>query len=247
VTKLRTTLTITVAVIFFSLSLYLYLGNREKPLDEDVEVGARVYQNKALGYQLNYPPSWEIREKRDLSYFYSERTDVTEPQTSINLETYKQMYGVDLIGTSPLNYIDGTINYNIEKEIYPNLNNFTVRQWYDVAVLLQNYNAQKIRESDFIKIGNKILKEGAIVEDKDKIFDPWTPEGEVINIGSKDVLKVIRSGDSRYEGYQYYIVSFSDYIFVFHFGYGGLVVPREMWQRSNNHMKGIIWSLKPLN
>jgi hypothetical protein len=247
VTKLRTTLTITVAVIFFSLSLYLYLGNREKPLDEDVEVGARVYQNKTLGYQLNYPPSWEIREKRDLSYFYPERTDLTEPQTSINLETYKQIYGVDLVGTSPLNYIDGTINYNIEKEIYLNLNNLTVRQWYDIAVLLQNYNAQKIRESDFIKTTNKVLKEGAIVEDKDKIFDPWTAEGELINIGNKDVLRVTRPGDSRYEGYQYYILSFSDYIFVFYFGYGGLVVPREMWQRSNNHMKGIIWSLKLLD
>lgn len=245
-TKLRTTLTIVVAVISFSFSLYLYLGNKEKPLEEDVEVGARVYQNEALGYQLNYPSSWEIREKRDLSYFYPERTDITEPQTSINLETYKQIFGVDLVGTSPLNYIDGTIDYNIVKEVYSNLNNFTVRQWYDTAVLFQNYNAQKIKEAEFIKTGNKILEEGAILENKDQIFDPWTPEGKIINIGGKEVLKVTRPGDSRYEGYQYYIVSLSDHIFVFHFGYGGLVVPREMWQRSNNHMKGIIWSLKPL-
>lgn len=240
-TKLKTTLIIVVAILFFSLSLYLYLANKSEPLDEDVEVGGRVYRNENLGYQMNYPSSWEILEKRNLSSFYPNIRSEDRPQTTIDLETYNQIFGVDLVGTSPLTYIDGVINYNIEKTVYRNSNNFTVRQWYDVAILLEAYNSQKITETDFIKISNKVLKEGTILEEK--IYDPWTPEGEVIKIGKKDVLKTTRLGDNRYDGYQYYITVFGGYVFVFHFGYGGLVIPREMWQRSDNHVKGIIWSL----
>ncbi len=240
-TKLKTTLIIVVAILFFSLSLYLYLGNREEPLDEDVEIGARVYRNENLSYEMNYPATWEIREKRNLTSFYSNIRNEESPQTTINLDTYNQIFGIDLVGTSPLTYIDGVINYNIEKAVYLNSNNFTVRQWYDIAVLLEAYNSQKISETDFIKISSRVLREEEI--SKERIYDPWTPEGKIIKIGNKDVLKTNRLGDNRHDGYQYYIIAYGEYIFVFHFGYGGIVIPREMWQRSDNHLKGIIWSL----
>ncbi len=243
-TKAKIILIITVAVVFFSLSLYLYFGSKKEPLGEDVEVGSRVYRNENLGYEINYPASWEIREKRNLVSFYLDMISGDIPQTTINLETYNQVFGIDLVGTSPLTYIDGVINYNIEKTIYRNHNNFTARQWYDIAVLLEAYTVQRISEADFIKISSKILREGEIFKEKERIFDPWTPEGKVIKIGNKDVLETTRLGDNRYDGYQYYITALGDYIFVFHFGYGGLVIPREMWQRSHNHIRGIIWSLK---
>jgi len=242
VTKLKTTLIIIVAIVFFSLSLYLYLGSREEPLGEDVEIGGRVYRNESLGYEMNYPEFWEIREKKNLTSFYSNITSEDNPQTTVDLETYKQIFGIDLVGTSPLTYIDGVISYNIEKSVYRNNNNFTVRQWYDIVALLESYNAQKISETDFIKISSKVLKGEEIL--KEKVFDPWIPEGEVVKIGNKEVLKTTRFGDNRYDGYQYYITALGEYIFVFHFGYGGLVIPREMWQRNDNHVRGIIWSLK---
>jgi hypothetical protein len=241
VTKLKTTLIIVVAILFFSLSLYLYLANRSEPLDENVEIGGRVYRNENLAYEMNYPAPWEIIEKRNLTSFYSDIRSEDNPQTTINLESYKQIFGIDLVGTSPLTYIDGVINYNIEKNVYRNSNNFTVRQWYDVAVLLEAYNSQKITETDFIKISSKVLKGEGILNEK--IYDPWTPEGEIVKIGSKEVLKTTRLGDNRYDGYQYYVTVLGEYVFVFHFGYGGLVIPREMWERSDNHVRGIIWSL----
>jgi hypothetical protein len=241
VTKQKTILIIVIAILFFSLSLYLYLGNRTEPLDEDVEVGSRVYRNENLSYEMNYPASWEIREKRSLTSFYSNIRSEDNPQTTIDLKTYDQIFGVDLVGTSPLTYIDGVINYNIEKNVYQNSSNLTVRQWYDIAVLLEAYSTQKLTETDFIKISSKVLKGEEIL--KERIYDPWTPEGEIIKIGNKDVLKTTRLGDNRYDGYQYYITALGEYIFVFYFGYGGLVIPREMWQRSDNHVRGIIWSL----
>jgi hypothetical protein len=190
---------------------------------------------------MNYPLSWEIREKRNLTSFYSNTRNEEILQTTINLDTYNQIFGVDLVGTSPLTYIDGVINYNIEKDVYRNSNNFTVRQWYDIAVLLEAYNSQKISETDFIKISSKVLNEEDIL--KERIYDPWIPEGKIIKIGDKDVFETTRLGDNRYDGYQYYITVLGDYVFVFQFGYGGLVIPREMWQRSANHVRGIIWSL----
>jgi hypothetical protein len=245
VTKIKTTLIIVVAVLLFAGSLYLYVANREELLDEDVVVGERVYRNETLGYEMNYPITWEIEEKRAHQTFFPETTGERLPQTSIDLEAYRQIFGLDLIGTSPLTYIDGVISYNIEKAVYSNENNFSARQWYDIAVLLEAYNIQKISEADFIRMSNKAIEEGFVAE-KDKIFDPWMPEGEVLKVGRKEILRTTRFGDTRYAGYQYYITTFDDYVFVFYFGYGGPVIPREMWQRSDMHVKGIIWSLKKI-
>ncbi len=235
--KQKVILIVLFAVIFFIGSLYFYLQSREEVTsDYDWDGEGRDYINEDIGYKMKYPITWIMREREDLTSFYSFREE-RDLQTSIDLSTYDQFFSIDLVGRSPLTYIDGDINYDIKKGVYLNSNEFTVRQWYDVVVLLEAYTSRKISEGEFTKLSNEVLKEGSLVTKEAGIFDPWTPRGDVVNVGGKDVLMVTRPARTRYDGYQYYIVSLEDNIFVFYFGYGGLVLPREMWHRSDMHIR----------
>lgn len=225
-------------------SLFLYLRGDRNDYEDGVELTERAYRNEDFGYGMNYPSEWEIREKRSLSFFHPAMDKGDFIKTVINVDAYKEVFGLDLIGRSPLTYIDGTIDYNIEQSVYLNENDFSVRQWYDIAVLAEAYSAQKISGAELVVMYNEVVREGGIVNHKEKIFDPWISQGEVIRIQRKEVLKTTQMGDHRYAGYQYYITPVDDYIFVFRFGYGGAVVPREMWQRSDRHVREMIGSLK---
>jgi len=208
------------------------------------ELGGKTYTNEEIGYVMSYPIDWEVEERTDSELFHPKLDDGKDLQTEIDLDTFSYIFGTDLVGQSPLTYIEGTINYNIEKRVYLNQNEFTVRQWYDIVALMEAYVSRRISEAEFIRISNEVVDKGYITSEREKIFDPWIPKGEITEIGKKDVLKTTRIGDHRYNGYQYYLISVDDYIFVFSFGYGGAVIPREMWSRSDRHIREMIRTLK---
>ncbi len=246
-TRLKIVIIILITAALFFSSLFLYLINREEHEEEEVELVEKIYRNEKLGYTISYPEEWEVREVENLSFFHPALVNEDFSQKRMDFKTYKQIFGVDFIGTSPLVYIDGNITYNIEKRVYPNINEFTVRQWYDVAAIADARHAQKISSAHFIRKSNRVIesKEG-ISDDGEKIFDPWMTRGKKMMAGEKEVLKTVRDGDYRYDGYQYYTTSLGDYIFVFRFGYGGPVTPREMWERNNMYIKEMIDSLELL-
>jgi len=243
VTKLKTTLIIVVAGVFFLGSLFLYLRSGEDDYEEE-ELRGRIYRNEDFGYEMSYPTGWEVREKRDLSFFHPAIDNKDFLRMGVDLDNYIEISGISLVGSSPLTYIDGTIDYNIEQSAYFNKDALTVRQWYDIAVLMEAYHTQKIGEADFVRMRNTIIGEGEIKEERGRVFDPWISRGSSIKVGRKEVLKTTWAGGHRYDGFQYYITSIDDYIFVFYFGYGGTVTPREMWQRSDRHVKEMINSLR---
>ncbi len=212
-------------------------------MDEGVDLTGRVYTNEELGYSMNYPHNWEVEEMRTLRYFHPVIPENSDLQTTIDFSTYRPLFGVNLVGASPLTYIDGVISYNIEKHVYLNNNDFTARQWYEVAVLVENYGAKKISEADFIRISNRLIEREEYISEDERVFDPWMSQGELKKTGKKEFLSATRVGGSRYDGYQYYVVTAGDYVFVFNFGYGGPVIPREMWKRSDGHINDMIRSL----
>jgi len=230
--------------LFFGI-FYFYLreGDPEKEEDDDIYVG-EVYESEEFGYSIIYPREWELNEDVTLSFFHHALREDYYSQRKIDFNTYYQVSGVNFSGKSPLVYIDGEIGYNIEKRVYININLFTARQWYDVAATADARDDGKISSADFIRRTNQIIEEGDVQEDREKIFDPWMTQGHEIKVGDKNVLKVTKEGDHRYDGYQYYIFSYGRYIFVFRFGYGGPVLPREMWHRNDNHVKEIIASME---
>lgn len=236
-----------VIILLSFASLYLFLRER-RAAKEDVDFEGRTYRNEVYGYRMYFPLGWEIEEKeeRKFSFFHSALENEKFSENREFWNTYKQDFGINLVGVSPLTHIDGEINYNIEKHIYLNENNFTLRQWYNLAALAEAFSSAKISEGDFIRTRNSIMEEDVEADDIEEVFDPWMPRGEVIQVGNKDVLKTTFPRAHRYQGYQYYIFPFKDYFFVFHFGYGGPVIPRDMWQRSDRHIKDMIKSLQPL-
>ncbi len=233
------------AFLLFAGSIFLFLKNREDGAKNDKDIEGSVYRNEEYRYRMIYPLNWEVEEKRNLSYFYS-LSEEDLPKIEGSWDTYKQIFGVDFKGVSPLTYIDGQVDYNIEKIIYPNKNGFTAKQWYELAALVQAWSSEKISEADFIKISKRLIEKKEGIKDSDDVFDPWFSRGEEVEIEGKKVIKASHLGDFRYDGYQYYVLNFQDYIFVFSFGYGGPVVPREMWERSDNHVRNMISSLGAL-
>ena len=242
-TKLKTTLIIVVAGTLFLGSLFLYLRSGDDSYEEE-ELRGRIYRNEEVGYEMNYPAGWEVEERKDFSFFHSAIDNKDFLRMGVDLDNYMEISGISLVGSSPLTYIDGTIDYNIEQGVYFNKDELTVRQWYDIAVLMEAYHVQKIGEADFIRIRNTIIREGEVKEEREKVFDPWVSRGSLIKVGRKEVLKATWISGHRYDGFQYYITSVGDYIFVFHFGYGGVVTPREMWQRSDRHIREMLNSLR---
>ncbi len=242
--KKRIALILVTAFLFFSASVFLFFRDGDDVDESSPEPGGRTYTNEEIGYVMGYPIDWEVREIAGSELFHPKIDDGKDLQTEIDLDTYSYIFGTDLVGQSPLTYIDGTINYNIEKRVYLNQNGFTVRQWYEIVALIEAYVSRKISEAEFIRISNEVINEGYIVSEREKIFDPWIPRGEIMKVGEKDVLETTRIGDHRYDGYQYYLTSVDDYIFVFSFGYGGVVIPREMWTRSDRHIREMIKTLK---
>ncbi len=242
----KSTIIIIVAAIFFLASVFLFISNRRGVEDDDSDLLGRTYTNEILGYTMKYPSAWSVEDARNLPYFHSAIENNLDLQTEIDLSAYRAVSAVNLIGVSPLTYIDGVINYNIEKHTYRNTNNLLPRQWYEIAVLIEAYDAQKISEAEFIRTSNRIIERGGYIEEEENIFDPWMSRGEEKSIGSKDIVIATRVGGNRYDGYQYYITKVGDYIFVFNFGYGGPIIPREMWGRSDTHVKEMIRSLNIL-
>ncbi len=243
-TKIKKTLIIITAGLFFLGSVFLYLRSGSDDHEEDTELTERAYRNEDFGYGMNYPSGWDIREKRSLSYFHSALEENDLLATTIDLSTYEEVFGIDLVGSSPLTYIDGSVDYNIEQSVYLNKNDFSAKQWYNIAALAEAHSIRKISGAELIAMSNEVVQRGSISDQKEKVFDPWISRGDLIRIQGKEVLKTTQIGDHRYAGYQHYITPVDDYIFVFRFGYGGAITPREMWQRSDRHVREMIGSLK---
>jgi len=244
VQKTKVVLIVIFAVLLFVLSVFLYLQSRSSAVDPS-ELDGRVYRNERFSYAMNYPYEWEIEEREGGDYFHQTAFSRELPAMGFDWGTYRSEFGSELQGASPLTYIDGTVDYNIEKRIYPNINEFTLQQWYNLAVLAEALSSQKMSESRFVRLTRELI-ENRSLSDKEGVFDPWMSRGSVIKIGNRDVLKATRVGDHQYDGYQYYIFRYDEHIFVFHFGFGGPVIPREMWERSDRFVKEMILSLRDL-
>ncbi len=241
--RLKITIIFILAVTLFLGSVFVYLRRDGRYVDDGPEVEGEHYSNEEYGYSLIYPLGWDVREKETRAMFPLISRD-SLPQFDGDFETYRQVFRADLEGRSPLTYIEGKIDYSIEKHLYLNTNDFTIRQWYDIAALTDAYSQKKITEGEFIRMSNEVLNRGEVKTSREKIFDPWVSRGEIITVGGKEVLKATSYAKARYDGYQYYITALGDYFFVFRFGYGGAVIPREMWQRSDGHVKNMIRSLR---
>ena len=244
--KSKLTLIAVIALIFFLGSLLLFLTQRDSLFGGAPEVSGRSYRNENLGYVMTYPYEWEIREDDGEFYFHPLFANDNLPETEEEWDSYRSNMQITLEGRSPLTYIDGEVRYDIEKTIYLNNNDFEVRKWYDLAAIAEAFFAQKIGEAEFIRLRREIIDNGKLSESNHHVFDPWMSRGNILDVNGRDVLKVVRNGDYQHDGYQYYITQFEDYIFVFHFGYGGPVIPREMWQRSNLHVIDMITSLRSI-
>jgi len=236
-----------IIILFILASLYIVLRRDDDP-GEEMEIGDRVYHNEELGYAMNFPTGWNVEEieSRDLDLFHDALSEERILEDDFFRNNYSQAFGINLVGDSPLTHIDGTISYNIKKHVYLNREGFSLREWYDIAVLAEAFSSGRIRESVFIRTRRQILEEERDLPSEKYIYDPWMPRGKIVDIAGRDALKVTFPGDRRYEGYQYYITLVDDYIFVFHFGYGGPVVPREMWERTARHVEGMIYSIEVL-
>lgn len=240
-------------IILSSIIILLVLGSvylvlrRDRGVEEEVEFDERIYQNEELGYAMSFPEEWNIEaiDEGDFQFFHPALEEEKLAQEDF-LGMYRQIFGIVLVGASPLTYIDGTINYNIEKHVYSRKEEVTPRQWYDVVALSEAFSSGRISEGNFIRMKNEVLREGREISSEEYVFDPWIPRGEKIRIGNRDVLKVTMPTDRRYDGHQYYIVSEGDYLFVFRFGYGGPILPREIWERATRHVRGMIYSLEVL-
>ncbi len=232
-----------VGAIIFSL-LFLKEDSDEVEIED---VSGELFTNEELGYSLKHPFGWEVEAKRRLNYLNKgiERTEVRDIEL-IDEESYRQIASMDLIGSSPLVYIDGEIKYVIEKNVYSNKDNLTLRQWYDLGMLVLAFEEGIITEGELIQSTNSRINDDTEIREDDAIFNPWVPRGEDITINGRDVIKFIMPGDYRYEGYQYYVAAVSDYFFVFNFGFGGPVTPREMWSDNDEYVKDMIRSLEIL-
>ncbi len=230
------------AIIFF---VVFFNGDDDEVEKEDVS--GEIFVNEEMGYSLKHPFGWEIESKRRLNYLNKgmERAEVKDLDL-IDGESYRQIASMDLVGSSPLVYIDGEIKYIIEKNVYPNNNNLTLRQWYDLGMLVLAFEEGIITEGELIQKTNSRINDDIEITEEDGVFNPWVPRGEDIIIGDIDVIKFIMPGDYRYEGYQHYAANIGGYFFVFSFGFGGPVTPREMWNDGDEYVKDMIRSLEIL-
>ncbi len=238
--------------IFFLISFFFFLirnndndSYRESPEKEILWEGT-VYQNSDLGYFFIYPEDWRIEEKEDLSLFHPSLENSNFLENNIDMKTYEKIFSVNIRGDSSLVYIDGVLQYDIEKDIYLNKNNLTARQWYDIAAIGKAQEEEKITKADFIRKTNSVIERGWIEDERGRVFNPWMPRGNNLKIGKQRIVKTKIPSNGFYEGYQYYILNFKNYILVFSFGYGGVTVPREMWQKNDNYIKDIIQTLGTL-
>jgi hypothetical protein len=238
-------LILAIVILFFLISLFIFFkkGNTE---EEKAIVLDRTYINEDLGYKMGYLDGSTVEEVGGNAYFHSAIANKDLLAIFGDWSTYEQALLVRIKGEYlPVN-AEESISYGIDSYIYYNNENLSVEDWYNTAALAEALVGGRIDNSDFVRLKNKITNKELNENDGEEFFDPWMPRGELIKVGKKDVLKIDGSGNYVYDGFQYYLLSFGDYIYVFRFGYGGLDNTREMWKVFDTRVKGMISSLELL-
>ncbi len=242
--KKRISITVIISFLIFTSGFLIFIRSREKVKEEALEnIPLNIFVNDKLGYEFGYPLEWHERELDDGNYIHSAFNNENISEVDVDWRSYEQTFRSAFVGFADFVYIDGAMEYQIEHHVYRNHNELSLSQWYELFVLVEAFNAEKITEAQLIRKISKIT-EGGSIANYDKIFDPWTPRGNVLKIGNKDVLKVTLAGNHRYEGFQYYILSHNNYFFVFSFGYGDRATNRNQWHKNDRGVKNMIKTLK---
>ena len=232
-------------LLFFFISLFIFIKKRNVEEEKAITLD-RSYINEDLGYKMGYLEGWTVEEVGGNAYFHPAIANKELLEIFGEWDTYRQTLLVRLKGESSPTNAEEILSYEIDNYIYYNNNNLSPEDWYNTAVLAEALVEGRINNSDFVRLKNKIMSEDFDKNDGEEFFDPWMPRGEIIKVGNKDVLKIDGVGNYLYDGFQYYILSFGEYIFVFRFGYGGLESTREMWKLSDTRIKEMIASLELL-
>ncbi len=235
-----------VVVFLFLFSIFfLFSKTNKKETSVQLELD-RYYINEDLGYQIGYQEGATIKEIMGSYYFHSALSSEELLNIFGDWSGYQQIFMTKISGDSSIYSIDGKMLYEIDKYIYLNKEKVSVEEWYNTAVLAEALVSKRIDNSAFVKLRNKIKKNDLSESDKEEFFDPWAPKGTLISVDKKNVLKMNAVTENYfYDGFQYYIVAFDKYIFVFRFGYGGSL-PREMWKENDAMVKAMIASLKKI-
>ncbi len=244
--KKKKIIIIIILALFLSSILVLTLRNKEGKIEEKTDEITLEYRNEKYGYKANYNVNWQVREKDNLSYFHSLLSNKSLSSTHVNWNTYLQGSHAIFSGFSDFTYIEGAREHQIEHHVYPNPQNLSIRQWYDIFVITEAFHTKRITEADFIRKSKDIIENRKEIEDTEGAYDPWTPKGEITKIGKLDVLTMTLPGDYRHSGYQHYILLFNNYILVFKFGYGSATNNRELWKNNNNNIIKTIESISLL-
>ncbi len=245
--KKRLALTVVVCLLFFWGSYSIFISSRQEIIDDALhDIRLEEFENTRYGYRFSYPEDWELRERDILGHFHSSVRGDDLPEIGINWESYRQVYRNTFTALSDFTHIDGVAERQIEHAVYPNNNRLNHYQWYDIFVLMEARSSRIITEAILFQRSHVILNENERIDENYNLYDPWTPRGQVLEIGSHEVLKVTILGDFRHENYQYYIIPFDKYFLVFHFGYGRTDASRSVWKDNNEGIRAIIKTLEKI-
>ncbi len=243
----RITAVIIISVFFFIGSFFLFIRSRDRVTEEILQDKSLIeFNNQRFGHTLKYPESWQLRERDSLTYLHPSLASDQLPEIGVNWGTYKQVSRHVFIALSEFTHLDGASEHQIDYSIYPNNNNFSLTQWYDIFVLIESMNSQLITESQFFRHSVDVLDNNMRIAKGHNAYDPWTPEGELINAGNNEVLITQFPGDFRHDAYQYYIVAADNYIITISFGYRRGTASRTLWRRSNSAIMTVIENIKAI-